>query len=347
MSSFWLDRRVFVTGGSGLVGGYLIEELIHQKADVIVLLRDQVQGSKLFDHNILRHITIIKGDLDDPKKLERILAEYEIESVIHLAAQTLVPIANKNPLSTFESNIRGTWNLLEACRQISSIKSIVVASSDKAYGQSETLPYTEELPLKAVYPYDVSKACTDMIALSYAKTFNMPIAITRCGNFFGGGDLNWNRLIPGTIRSILKNQQPVIRSDGTLIRDYIYVEDAVSAYMTLTKALTLNPLLKGEAFNFSNESQKTALEIVNLILNEMNSDLSPVIGGKNDLEIPSQYLDATKAKTMLSWSPQYGLEEGLQKTISWYVDFFNQKNNLFIQSSPLQKVTDYEHVSFM
>ena len=194
MKEFWQDRRVFVTGASGLVGSWLVEALLQKKAEVVILLRDWVPGSKLISSRLLEKVTVIRGNLADSRELERVLSEYEIKSVIHLAAQTIVPIANKNPLSTFESNIAGTWNLLEACRHVQSIESIVIASSDKAYGDVPILPYKEDMPLNAIYPYDVSKACADMISTSYAKTFNLPVAITRCGNFFGGGDLNWNEL---------------------------------------------------------------------------------------------------------------------------------------------------------
>lgn len=318
MKSFWLDRRVFVTGGSGLIGGWLLDSLVDAGADVVALLRDWVPSSNLLRNEKLKKVTIVHGDLSDSKYIERVLAEYEISCVMHLAAQTIVPIANKNPLSTFESNIAGTWNLLEAARHIKSISSIIIASSDKAYGDAKVLPYTEDMPYLAVYPYDVSKACADMISVSYAKTFDLPVAITRCGNFFGGGDLNWNRIIPGTIRSILRGQAPVIRSDGSLIRDYIYVEDAVSAYMTLAHALTLNPELKGEAFNFSNESQKSVLEITDTILSLLGSKLSPVIQGYNAGEINKQHLDASKARQKLGWNAAFGLEAGLQRTVEWY-----------------------------
>ncbi len=326
MKNFWQDRRLFITGASGLVGGWLVKALLEKGADVVILLRDWVPGSDLITAKLLEKTTIVRGDLSNSRILERMLAEYEIQSVIHLAAQTIVPIANKNPLSTFESNIAGTWHLLEACRSIKSIRSIVVASSDKAYGDAPTLPYKEDMPLRAVYPYDVSKACADMISLSYAKTFNMPIAITRCGNFFGGGDLNWNRIIPGTIRSVIRNQAPVIRSDGTLIRDYIYVEDAVSAYMALTEALSLNPDLKGEAFNFSNETQRTVLELTKKIIKMLDSNLEPTILGENHGEIQAQYLDSEKAKNILGWAPKFGLEEGLRKTTHWYKKYFEEKN---------------------
>lgn len=326
MSHFWRDRCIFVTGGSGLIGGWLVEELLSQGADVIVLLRDWVPQSKLLSEEKLKKATIVRGDLSEPKQLERILSEYEVQNVIHLAAQTIVPIANKNPLSTFESNIAGTWNLLEACRHVKSVSSIVVASSDKAYGDAPELPYHEEMPLRAVYPYDVSKACADMICLSYAKTFNLPVSTTRCGNFFGGGDLNWNRIIPGTIRSAIRGKAPIIRSDGTLIRDYIYVEDAVNAYLTLSKALSKDPTLKGEAFNFSNETQRTVLDLTNLILEELSSDLIPIVQGDNRGEIKAQYLDSSKASRLLGWKAKFGLEEGLSKTISWYKNYLETQN---------------------
>ncbi|MFI4937155.1 MAG: NAD-dependent epimerase/dehydratase family protein [Candidatus Berkiellales bacterium] len=325
MKTFWRDRRVFVTGGSGLVGGWLVEALNQLGADVIVLLRDWVPQARLLQPEKLHQATLVHGDLSDPKLLERILAEYEIKTVFHLAAQTIVPIANKNPLSTFESNIAGTWNLLEACRLTTGIESIVVASSDKAYGDVPELPYNEEMPLQAIYPYDVSKACADRISVTYAKTFGTPVAITRCGNFFGGGDLNWNRIIPGTIRSIIRQQAPIIRSDGTLIRDYIYVEDAVSAYITLGEQLAKRPELSGEAFNFSNESQHTVHELTQLILKLMGSQLKPIIKNENNGEIKAQYLDSTKAFKTLDWKANFGLEEGLKKTIAWYKEFF--KNN--------------------
>lgn len=321
MKNFWQDRRIFITGASGLVGGWLIHKLLENQADVVILLRDWIPGSNLITSKLLEKVKIVRGDLSNPKSLERILAEYETQSVIHLAAQTIVPIANNNPLSTFESNIAGTWNLLEACRSIKTIQSIVVASSDKAYGDPLILPYTEDMPLNAIYPYDVSKACSDMISVSYAKTFNMPISITRCGNFFGGGDLNWNRIIPGTIRSIIRGQAPIIRSDGTLIRDYIYVEDAVSAYIALSKALSLDVNLKGEAFNFSNETQINVLDLTNIIINILGSNLKPIVQGNNHGEIKAQYLDSTKARNILNWRPKYGLEEGLEKTVLWYKNY--------------------------
>lgn len=325
MMEFWKDRRVFVTGATGLIGGWLVERLNQFGADVITLVRDWVPSSKFLRSKITDKVIVVRGDLADPKELERILSEYEVKTVMHLAAQTIVPIANKNPLSTFESNIRGTWNLLEACRHVFSIDSVIVASSDKAYGDVPELPYKEDMPLRAVYPYDVSKACADMIGVSYAKTFDLPVAVTRCGNFFGGGDLNWNRIIPGTIRSAMRGKAPLIRSDGSLVRDYIYVEDAASAYMTLAQALSLNPSLKGEAFNFSNETQLNVLDLTRCILKLMGLSLDPIVKGSNQGEIQAQYLDSKKAMNTLGWSPQFGLEEGLKKTIDWYQLYFKSE----------------------
>ncbi len=327
-NNFWQDRKVLVTGATGLIGGWLVESLLEKKADVVVLVRDWVPNSRLVKNNFLDKVNVVRGDLSSSVFLERVLCEYEVQTVFHLAAQTIVPIANKAPLSTFESNIAGTWNLLEACRNYGHVAQIVVASSDKAYGDVESLPYLETTPLNAVYPYDVSKACADMICKSYAKTFKTPVAVTRCGNFFGGGDLNWNRLIPGTIRSIIRGEAPIIRSNGQLIREYIYVKDAVHAYMTLAEAMHNKPELIGEAFNFANAKPHTSLEIVNLILKIMGSKLKPVIQGKNDGEIAAQYLDSTKANTLLGWQSQYGLEDGLKVTVDWYKKLFMEENEL-------------------
>ncbi|MGB8981945.1 MAG: GDP-mannose 4,6-dehydratase, partial [Anaerolineales bacterium] len=256
--------------------------------------------------------------------LERTLGEYEIDTVIHLAAQTIVTIANRNPLSTFETNIAGTWNMLEACRRSPRVRQIVVASSDKAYGDQEVLPYDENTPLQGQHPYDVSKSAADLIAHTYAQSFDLPVCITRCGNFYGGGDLNWNRIIPGTIRSILRRQRPVIRSDGEYVRDYFYVEDGAAAYMLLAEQLAAQPGIKGQAYNFSNEIQVTVREIVERISKIMGFSLAPQICNETSNEIRHQYLSAEKARRELGWRPMFDLDEGLQRTIDWYKDFFNE-----------------------
>jgi len=253
--------------------------------------------------------------------LERILGEYEIDTIIHLAAQTIVGIANRNPVSTLDTNIAGTWSLLEACRRSPAVKQIVIASSDKAYGDHEVLPYSEDAPLRGVHPYDVSKSCADLIAQSYAVTYGLPVAITRCGNFYGGGDLNWNRIVPGTIRSVLRGQRPVIRSDGQYVRDYFYVEDGAMANMMLAEKLASNPDLRGEAFNFSNEIQVTVLELVERLLALMNSNLRPELQNVATNEIRHQYLSAEKARTLLGWHPLFTLDEGLRRTVEWYRTF--------------------------
>lgn len=321
MTKFWIDRPVFVTGATGLVGSWLVRDLLKAGAEVVCLVRDWVPQSELIRTDMIGRVKVVRGDVADQAVLERALGEYEVDTVIHLAAQTIVGIANRNPVSTFETNIQGTWALLEACRRSPGVKQIVIASSDKAYGDQEQLPYSEDTPLQGQHPYDVSKSCADLISHTYAITYKSPVAITRCGNFYGGGDLNWNRIVPGTIRSIMRGQSPVIRSDGQYVRDYFYVEDGSAAYMLLAEQLAQNPSLYGEAFNFSNELQITVSELVERILALMQSDLKPDIRNEASNEIRHQYLSAAKAREILKWQPLFTLEEGLARTISWYKQF--------------------------
>lgn len=319
--SHWRDRPVFVTGATGLLGGWLVRRLVAEGASVTVLVRDWVPRSTLLSADWLDKITIVRGDVRDQVVLERSLGEYEIDTVFHLAAQTIVGVANRNPVSTLDTNVRGTWALLEAARRSPLTKAVIVASSDKAYGDHDALPYGEDAPLHGEHPYDVSKSCADLIAKMYAVTFGLPVAVTRCGNFYGGGDLNWNRLIPGTIRSALKNERPVIRSDGTLIRDYFYVEDGAAAYMQLAEALHGRPELRGEAFNFSNELQVDVLTLATKILERMKSSLQPDVRAEARNEIQHQWLSAAKARRVLGWAPEFTLDEGLDRTIAWYREF--------------------------
>ena len=319
---FWLDRPTLVTGVTGLVGGWLIKNLLEQGADVVCLVRDWVPQSELVRARLLDQVKVVRGDVRDQAVLERTLGEYEVETVIHLAAQTIVGIANRNPVSTFETNIAGTWALLEACRRSPMVRQIVVASSDKAYGDHEELPYSEGAPLEGRHPYDVSKSCTDLIARSYFETYGLPVAITRCGNFYGGGDLNWNRIVPGTIRSVLRGERPVIRSDGQYVRDYFYVEDGAAANMILAERLAEDPSLRGQAFNFSNETQLTVLELARRVLSLMGSVLEPDVRNEATNEIRRQYLSAEKARQLLGWKPLFTLDEGLRRTIDWYRDLF-------------------------
>src|SRR6266851_4868855 len=323
-NGFWRDRAVFVTGATGLVGGWLTKHLLEQGASVTALVRDWVPASEFVHRGLADRVNVVRGGLSSSYLLERVLGEYETEVVFHLAAQTIVGIANRNPLSTFESNIRGTWNLLEACRRSPMVKSVILASSDKAYGDQKVLPYKEDMPLQGKHPYDVSKSCADLIAQSYAHTFGVPLAITRCGNFYGGGDLNWSRIVPGTIRSVLRGQRPVIRSDGGYVRDYFYVEDGAAAYTFLAERLAENHDLIGEAFNFSNEQPVTVLELTQHILKLMGSDLEPDIRNEAGNEIRCQYLSAEKARQHLDWKPLFQLDEGLQLTIAWYRSLLSQ-----------------------
>lgn len=322
--NFWLDRRVLVTGGTGLLGTCLIKRLLVEKADVLCLVRDWIPQSEVLSQDIFSKINIVWGDVRDEKLLERTLAEYEIDTVMHLAAQTIVGIANRNPLSTFETNIRGTWSILEAARRNPTVEQIIVASSDKAYGTHDQLPYEETASLQGRYPYDVSKSCADLLAQSYASTYSMKIGITRCGNFYGGGDLNWNRIVPGTIRSIIRGLAPEIRSDGKSTRDYFYIEDGAAAYMLLAEQLFFRSELAGEAFNFSNESQIPVIDLVKKIQALMHSDLTPIIHSEKLNEIPNQYLSARKAHHLLNWRPLFSLDQGLNRTIAWYQDYFRK-----------------------
>jgi len=326
-SSFWLDRPTLVTGASGLVGGWLVKRLQEKDADVVCLVRDWVPQSELVRGGYLDRVKVVRGDVRDQHLLERALGEYEIDTVIHLAAQTIVGIANRNPASTFASNIEGTWSLLEACRHSPQVRQIVIASSDKAYGEHAELPYTEDAPLRGRHPYDASKSCADLIAQSYAATFGLPVAITRCGNFYGGGDLNWNRIVPGTIRSVLRGQRPVIRSDGHYVRDYFYVEDGAMANMTIAEALAKDPALRGQAFDCSKEMQVTVLGLVKQLLGMMGSNLEPDIRNQATNEIRHQYLSAEKARQVLGWRPLFTLDEGLQRTIGWYTEFLRNSSS--------------------
>jgi len=325
VKNFWLDRPVMVTGASGFLGGWMVRYLLEAGADLICPVRDWVPGSQLISEKFTERVNLVRGDITDQVLMERALGEYEVGTVFHLAAQTIVSIANRNPVSTFDSNIRGTWSLLEACRRSPGVEQVVIASSDKAYGEQDVLPYHEELPLKAIFPYDVSKACSDLLAQSYAKTSGLPVVITRCGNFFGGGDLNWNRIVPGTVRSVLRGQRPVIRSDGQYIRDYFYIEDGASAYMLLAEKLAEQSFLTGEAFNFSNEIQLTVLQMVEMILKVMNSDLEPVVLNETAYEIKQQYLSADKARRLLQWEPLFSIEEALRKTVEWYKGYLKNE----------------------
>jgi CDP-glucose 4,6-dehydratase len=321
--TFWRDRPTLVTGATGLVGSWLVKRLRAAEAEVVAVVRDWVPASEAVRSGVLDQATVVRGDVRDQAMLERVLGEFEIDTVIHLAAQTIVGIANRNPISTFETNIQGTWGLLEAGRRSPKVKQIVLASSDKAYGDQPVLPYDEETPLQGQHPYDVSKSCADLIAQTYAKTYGSPVVITRCGNFYGGGDLNFNRIIPGTIRSVLRNERPVIRSDGQFVRDYFYVEDGAAAYMHLAEQLAIRPdELRGQAFNFSNEQPVTVNKIVDQVLRAMDSKLVPDIRNEASNEIRKQFLCAEKARRLLNWKPLFTLTDGLRAAIRWYREYF-------------------------
>jgi CDP-glucose 4,6-dehydratase len=317
--TFWTDRNVLVTGGTGLLGSWMVDALLARGARITCLVRDDVPESRLVTTGTIAKVNVVRGGVEDYETCLRALNEFETDTVFHLAAQTIVGTAARSTLSTFETNVRGTWTLLEACRELGPlVKRIVVASSDKAYGSHDQLPYREDAPLQGRFPYDVSKSCADLIALSFAATYKLPIAITRCGNLFGGGDWNMSRIVPGTVRSLLKGERPVVRSTGKLVRDYFYVEDAVLGYLLLAEKMEALKLA-GQAFNFGTGQPMSVLEMVSAIRKAMKrDDLEPEILGRNDGEIPAQYLDATKARDVLAWKPAFTLEDGLSRTIAWY-----------------------------
>ncbi|MCK4517371.1 GDP-mannose 4,6-dehydratase [Candidatus Babeliales bacterium] len=317
-SNFWKNKNVFVTGATGLLGPWLIEDLLSRGANVIALARDTVPNSLFFTQNLNKKVTVVSGDLLDRDIIQRVLNEFDINTVFHLGAQAIVKTANRSPISTFRSNIEGTWNLLESCRLSPWVKKIIVASSDKAYGEHKTLPYTEEAALQAKHPYDVSKSCADLLAQSYFHTYKLPVCVTRCGNFFGGGDLHFNRIIPGTINSILQDENPLIRSNGLFVRDYIYVKDVAHAYRMLAEQMD-RPEVVGQCFNFSTDQPYNVLQLVDQILELMGAKhLKPIIQNNASNEIPEQHLSSEKARRMLGWKPQYGVQDGLKETIEWY-----------------------------
>lgn len=318
-AAFWRDRRVFVTGATGFVGGHLVEALVARGAEIVALVRDEVRWSWLHTYGLDRRVAIVRGAVEDGALLERVLAEYEVEVVFHLAAQTQVGIAARSPMSTWESNVRGTWNLLDACRRHPTrVRRVVVASSDKAYGAQEVLPYHEGARLEGRFPYDCSKSCVDLIATSYHQSFGVPVAITRCANLFGAGDRNWNRLVPGTIRSALRGERPVIRSDGRLVRDYLHIQDGIAAYLRLAEAMD-RPGVVGEAFNFSSETPLTVAEMARSVLSACGrDDLELDCRGEVSLEIPTQTLSSEKARALLGWRVRVPLADGLAATVGWY-----------------------------
>ena len=315
-----------MTGATGIVGAWLVKDLLALGAYVVALVRDADPQSEFLRSGDYQRTFVVNGRLEDFTTLERAINEHEIEAVFHLAAQPIVGVAQRFPLHTFEANIRGSYNLLEACRVHSGfVKRVVIASSDKAYGAQPNLPYTEEMPLQGQYPYEVSKSCTDLIAQSYIFSYGLPVAIARCGNIYGGGDLNWSRIVPATIRSFLQGERPMIRSDGRYVRDYIYVKDVTQAYLRVAERLD-DPPVQGQAFNFSPERALTVLEIVEAIQRLMDCQhLPPDVRNTAQGEILSQYLSAEKAQRVLGWRPCYSLDEGLAETIEWYRSFLLER----------------------
>lgn len=319
--AFWKNRHVFVTGGFGLLGSTIVDFLTRLDARVVVLKRDHAPTSRLFEIPGYRNVIVVNGDFEDYDTVLRTISDYEIETVFHVGAQAIAPIANRSPLPTFKTNVMGTVNVLEACRVSPTVKRVLVASSDKAYGPQPILPYTEDAPLRGNHPYDCSKSCTDLIAYTYYNTYKLPVCVTRCGNLYGPGDLNWSRVIPETIKHLLNEEDPIVRSDGTFIRDYFFVKDAALGYLTIAENMD-RPEVAGQAFNLSTGNKFTVLDIIGHVSKAMGSTREPKILNQAKAEIHDQTLSSVKAAELLKWSPAYTVEEGMAETVAWYKEYF-------------------------
>ena len=325
---FWKKKNVFVTGADGFIGSWIAKEAVNRGANVFILARDLKKPKTSLDyHDLRKNTTIIQGDITDYDCILKILNEKSIDTIFHLAAQPIVWVASRNPSSTFNTNIKGTWTLLEAARNVPTVKRVVVASSDKAYGDQKVLPYTEDQPLNGLYPYDASKSCTDIIARCYHKTFGLPVAVTRCANTYGGADFHLDRIVPGTVVSVLKGDVPIIRSDGKLERDYIYISDVVDAYFAIAENLDKEEI-QGQAFNIGTEKPISVLDLFNMIIRLCGKDVGPKVLNEAKYEIKKQYLAIGKAKNLLGWEPKVSLEEGLKSTIDWYREHIEDIKNI-------------------
>ncbi len=320
---FWNKRRVLITGFEGFLGSNLTRKLVGASASIMGLDIKTYRKATLLTASDYDKIKVIKGDVANYSLIRKIISTHKIEVVFHLAAEAIVGRSLENPLKTFATNVKGTWNILEASRISGHVKAVVIASSDKAYGSHENLPYTEQTPLIGRHPYDVSKSCADLIANAYFHTYDVPVCVTRCGNIFGPGDLNFSRIIPDTIRSIILNKTLVIRSDGEFTRDYVFVDDIVEGYILLAQELR-KVKFAGEAFNFSNENPIQVKSLVEKIYEVADEDPDYKILGQARYEIKHQYLLAEKARIMLGWRPQFNLDDALKVTINWYKNHFDK-----------------------
>jgi len=325
---FWKGKNVFVTGADGFIGGWVAKGLVDAGANVTVIIRDLKRQPNALDfHGMRDKVTIVIGDISDYAVISRLLNEKSIDTIFHLAAQAIVGTANRSPISTFESNIKGTWTILEGARVTSTVKRVIVASSDKAYGDQKKLPYTEDQPLHGLFPYDASKVCADVLAQSYHASYGLPVCITRNANTYGGADGNMSRIVPDTVCSCLLGKELIIRSDGTLERDYMYVKDAVSAYLLLGENMHRKEIV-GQAFNFGVGQPVTVIELFNSIIRLTGSKIKPKILDQAKNEIKKQYLCVDKVKSLLSWKPAYTLDSGLKETIEWYHSYLKDKGEL-------------------
>lgn len=315
-------KKILITGGAGFIGSWLAKELIDLGARVIVL---DLKDSHPILNDLQKKPILIRGDVRSYNLVKTILRERHPDFIFHFAAQTIVGIANRNPLPTLKTNIAGTWHILEAARCYPA-KGIIIASSDKAYGDQPVIPYKENTPLVGMHPYDVSKSSADLIAQMYFKTYQLPLCIIRSANVFGGGDIHFSRVIPETIRAAFYNKSPIIRSDGRFERDYLYIKDEINGCLMLAGALFKKREVLGQAFNFGTNHPYFVEEVVKIILDLMQkNNLKPLILNEAKNEIRNQSLDFSKAKKLLGWQPQYSLKDGLKETIQWYTQYFKGK----------------------
>jgi len=314
---FWKGKRVLITGYEGFLGSNLTKCLLKLKAEISGLDIVTKRKKTILTRKELRAINIVKGSVEDLALVNRIVKKERIEIVFHLAAEALVGDCLKEPLKGFSTNIKGTWNILESARLNKSIKAIIVASSDKAYGSHSNLPYRETAALSGMHPYDVSKSCADLITHAYYHTYRVPVVITRCGNIFGPGDFNFSRIIPDCFRSIVKNKVLAIRSDGKFIRDYVYVDDIVNGYIALAEKMRALKLY-GEAFNFSDENPISVLNLVKKVYRISGKKPNHKVLNKAKYEIKKQYLSSRKARKILGWKPKNNLDQALRETFNWY-----------------------------
>jgi CDP-glucose 4,6-dehydratase len=330
-SAFWSGRVVLLTGATGFLGGALADRLLSAGASVVAVVRRHRPGSRFYAEALDRRVTLEHGDVSDADFMRAVFDRHDLTTVFHTAYGADVNAVLREPLECFRGNVQSTWLLLDLVRTTKPECTTVVSSSDKAYG-TQALPLREDKPLAPLHPYEVAKASEDLVAQSYGKVYGLPVGVTRCGNFFGSYDLNATRLIPGTLEMLARGERPVLRSDGRSTRDFLYVEDAADAQMLLAEHLSSRPELYGEAFNFSYGLQLEVLEVVGRVMALAGREDAPIIDATTQSEIPHLHLSSDKAQQLLGWQPATGFDEGLARTVRWYLQHFSDQERSDVSS---------------